>query len=74
MVQTWIMAGGAVPGSLRPFGSIASVQLRIIARFTGSRASRGRLSPAAARRAAASRIRSSALIAAPAAGPGPRWR
>ena len=52
------MAGGAVSGS----GSLpprASVQVRIIGRFTGSRAARGRLSPAAARRAAAARICSS---------------
>ena len=78
MVQTWIMDGGAVSGSSGPPGSIASIQLRIIGRFTGSRAARGSLSPAAAIRAAAARIMSlpigSGFIAAPGAGQGRRWR
>ena len=84
MVQTWIMAGGAVSGSGSP-PPRASVQLRIMGRFTGSRAARGRLSPAAARRVAAARIAASAgaasggaggsgVIAGPGAGAGRRWR
>jgi len=93
IVQTWIMAGGAVSGSSAPAlsalaGAIASIQLRIMGRLTGSRAARGRLSPAAARLSAAARIAVwgvtgfsgviavliTVLIFGPSAGPGPRWR
>ncbi len=68
MVQTCVMAGGATsaPCTDRRANSvsvytgfvspIASAQLRIIGRFTGSLASRGLLSPAAAIRPAARSI------------------
>ena len=80
MVQAWIMDGGAVSGSgsCGLHGSIASIQLRIIGRFTGSRAARGALSPAATMRAAASRICSSFTVPSftgePGAGRGRPWR
>jgi len=82
IVQTWIIAGGAVSGQSAPPGPpIASSQLRIIGRLTGSRASRGLLSPAAAIRSAAALMASgvgvgggTAVIAAPSAAPGRRSR